>query len=150
MPHFLHQIENSSLIVDGNLEVRIEKIKQFYTYQNILEGVPSEEDNEEIVRRAIRSLQTFTGLDHVHAIKPVMIPIPLDIRMRCDRVIETLPKICCMIKVNHDRPYKDLNMDYSALGILWFQSQFAMPIDPIILLRIKEINFKKCLVSLNI
>ena len=142
MAHFLHKIANSALIVGGGIEVNITQIRQSLTYKSQLEGIPSPQDNLKIIEQAAQTLKSYTGLDEIFIIKPAMVPVPLDILMPYDQTKETLPKITCMIKVMHHQAWRDTEMDYSELGILWFQQEFAFPIDQEVLKQMADIPFK--------
>lgn len=72
-----------------------------------------------------------------------MVPIPEHNLMPYDRAKETLPKIICMVKVNHPKAFKDKGQYYSELGILWFQDDFAIPIAADVLRKMEELPFKE-------
>lgn len=143
MPHFLDNIPNRFLIMGDGIEVAITQMSQFITYKNIIEGVPGSEDNAKIMRLAPEKLKEFTWLDEIYIVDPIMVPVPAHISYSHDEMKETLPKITCMVKVNHQKAFRDYDMDYSQLGILWFQNEFAMPIDQAVLNQMANIPFKK-------
>jgi len=54
-----------------------------------------------------------------------------------------LPPISCIAELWYCFPVRNMEKDFSSLGLIWFQGDYAFPIDEEILGIIKQIPFSK-------
>jgi hypothetical protein len=52
-----------------------------------------------------------------------------------------IPHIACLARFGSADPARDPNQDYSALVLVWFQDEFALPIDPGVVERIRAVDW---------
>ena len=125
---------NDKIIVDGDLEVSISSLEQFSTYGNMLEGIPDQGYNEEIIYRV--------GLDKDFNEIFVIEPKQTKISYSSDNKY-TIPLVICKVTVQSNKNLKDASKDFSSLRIIWFQDDYAFPIDKEIIEKLKEIPYHK-------
>ncbi|MCL7763026.1 hypothetical protein MPF19_06315 [Polaribacter sp. Z014] len=121
--------KNKRLIVEGDKEVLIYSLDQEKTYR----GLKTEKPNKLINANILNSEKNRSGRG-TYLIDPPRIKIPFfKIYKR------TLPSVICRADVKFDGVID--NCDFSSLTIVWFQDDFAFPIENKILKKIKEIPY---------
>ncbi|KOY85240.1 hypothetical protein AD998_02895 [bacterium 336/3] len=133
---------NNHLIIDYDLEVRIRSIQQKYTYEGLLEGLPTKEMNKNRIQRFKQEAERFCGMSHIHLIEPIETPIHYNGTYPFGEPAQ-LPSIICIMEVGYYKAFRDMEKDYSRLGIIFFQNDFAFPIDSEILEKIKQIPYRQ-------
>jgi len=133
---------DNTLIIDGNLVVYIKRIMQTQTYDGLLEGLPTTRMNSRILSEVMEETKRFCGLTEVHLVEPVQTEIPYEGKYPFGSPA-ALPGIICIVQLHCYDTFKDKKMNYSALGLAWFQQHFAFPIEQEILDKIKDIPFRK-------
>ena len=95
---------------------------QFAVYADVLEGVPDRAINDGIIADALALAKRTHGLD------PVLItPRERPLGSRPSRV--SLPSICCVGRFRSPQPARDPSAERSEVCLVWFQDQFAFPIN---------------------
>lgn len=107
--------------------VRLVAIDQWGTYSGLLEGVPTKEMNERIVSRSLDQAKNRWNQ------KPYLIPpieTPIDLARKYPfGTPASIPGITCLAHFDCFDAVVDHKMDASALTLVWFQTDFAFPID---------------------
>lgn len=131
------------LTFKNNLEVSVESIEQRRTYSGWLMGLPTEESNEEMLDDLPEFAQQRYGNRKraIHLIKPIQKAIESE--GESERKPAMLPTITCIASLRSYYHVLDKDMDYSELILIWFQEEFAFPIDKEVLAKIKEIDWIK-------
>ena len=135
-------MKNTHVIIDRDLQVIIVEIKQFLTYGNLLEGIPNLRHNKIIIERTISEAKELFHLQKVHLIEPVLTPIEYQGRYPFGKT-ESLPRITCLAELKCSLAFKNKDMDFSGLGLVWFQDDYAFPIEKNINDTIKKIPYRK-------
>ncbi len=130
----------SDLIIDINKEVTIRKISQWQTYSGLLEGFPTIELNARILSDAKEYARNYCGLEEIYLIEPQQKIIEYEGKYPFGTP-SALPGITCIALLRYYKAVRDEKMDFSCLGIIWFQEDYAFPIDQNILDKIKIIPF---------
>ena len=125
---------SDKIIVDGNLEVYISSIEQFLTYANMIEGHPSQGYNEEVIYREGKDKR----FNEIFVIEPKQRQISY---LSEDNY--SIPLVTCRVTVQSNKNLKDASKDFSSLRIVWFQDDYAFPIDKEIIEKLKEIPYQK-------
>ena len=135
------------IITDGNLNVTITRIMQWRTYDGLLEGLPTIEMNNRHLTVAKEEAKKFCWQDEIYLIEPEQTPISYDEGKYGKYPFgkpASLPQVTCIAKIKClSTTFKDKTKDYSSLGIIWFQENYAFPIDKNVLEKIKEIPFRE-------
>lgn len=121
--------------------IHLIRIDQWETYGGLLEGVPTKELNERIINR------TIEGAKRQWHFAPYLIqPLETPIKMDRDYPFGTpasIPDIICVTKFDCFDTVQDKNMDASTLSIIWFQAEFAFPIDEKVQTQIQSIDWNQ-------
>ncbi|APX99913.1 hypothetical protein BWR22_06190 [Lacinutrix venerupis] len=135
-------MNNKRVIIDRDLEVIIVEIKQYHTYRNLLEGIPNSKLNKIILERTISDAKELFNLQNIHLIEPILTPIEYEGNYPFGNT-ESLPEITCLAELKCHSAFKNEEMDYSGLGLVWFQGNYAFPIEKAINDFIKTIPYRK-------
>tara|TARA_Y100000815_G_C12973061_1_gene361197 strand:+ start:92 stop:517 length:426 start_codon:yes stop_codon:yes gene_type:complete len=133
---------NSNLIIETNKNVTIKRIKQWHTYGGLLEGIPTDKLNERIINRTKKQAKEFSGMEEIYLIEPKQKPIDYDGKYPFGNPA-SLPGVTCIAELWHNDVFKNPDKMFSSLCIIWFQEDYAFPIEENILNSIKEIPFSK-------
>lgn len=124
--------------------VTLHTLHQSMTYSGWMEGVPWAELNDQKVEAAQR----------IRGAKPVLIPpvrrgylrTPGDMDGHMGfggRTPEWLPMVTCIGHFQDTQPARDPSKHLSILTVVWFQNEFAMPIEPGILEQLQAIDWEQ-------
>lgn len=133
---------NSYLIIENNKEVTIKRIKQWHTYGGLLEGIPTDKMNARIIERTKIDAKEFSRMEEIYLIEPKQEPIDYDGNYRFGNPA-ALPGVTCIAELWHNDVFRDTDKMFSSLCIIWFQEDYAFPIDEEIVKAIKKIPFSK-------
>jgi hypothetical protein len=135
---------NSDLIIETNKEVSIKSMIQWNTYSDISAGIPTDQFNEQIINWAKQSAKEFSRMEEIYLIEPKQTPIPDDEEFHFPFAKPaSLPRVTCVAKLWHDDVFRNTDKMFSSLCIIWFQEDYAFPIDQDILNKIKEVPFSE-------
>lgn len=121
------------ILVEHDRRVTVKSLYQWETYQNLACGIPTANLNAVIMNSDQEQAQKFFGRETVYLVEPYQEPITLDKRLidqyldRYSYLAESapgrLPAIACVASLSDPR-------ECTALTLLWYQSTYALPIDP--------------------
>jgi hypothetical protein len=133
-------MSNEDLIVENDRSVTIKILHQWHTYGFLLDGVPTRQRNADILADAQKCALRHCGQEEVYVVEAEQRPIELTWKHPFGEPA-MLPRVTCLALVRHSEPVRDASKHYSCLAIMWFQNEFAFPIDPAVLEKIKQIPF---------
>jgi hypothetical protein len=116
--------------------VRIDEIHQSHTYAFLFEGLPGRVMNSRVIERALKeSSEEWAQRHPAVVIPPVVRPLRPDDQNKWERenigVLERLPRIQCRASLHSSQPtVHSPGRDGSLLAIVWYQDEYAFPIDP--------------------
>ena len=114
-------------------DIVLEQLFQYHTYQGVQVGLPGSEDNKEIIDAAIRKAEEklWRG-GRPFLIEPVEreVQLPEATRRMYHYQPMELPAVACLAVFWSYPPARDRDEDYSYLKVVWFQGEFALPVDP--------------------
>jgi uncharacterized protein (TIGR02996 family) len=121
--------------------VRLEELRQWNIYSGLLEGPPMQEWNQRTIERIIEE-QRASHIGHL-LIQPeeklIETDNPLYNRVGTPAAI---PSVACVGSFNSS-PARDMTRHASGLTIIWFQDEFALPIDPAMREQLRAIDWEK-------
>ncbi len=117
------------LVIDENVKVEIIQLYQDFTYEGLIEGRPSKLVNGMVLRNKERRAKSILEIDEIFILN--------------QEKENELPHITCIALLKSNDVFKNSQLDFSCLGLIWFQNELALPIDNEILKQIKTIPFKK-------
>lgn len=162
MSIFSFDYEGRKVLIENGKEAYISSIHQTGTYNGCMCGYPNKNVNvhilesarkwaeklcggavylmppaEKPMKRETVSLEELLGL--VNGIE-IAEPAPLEVSSEPVPMIAFSAVMCCATLM-YDGVFRDTSKGYSFLHILWFQDDYAFPIDADILEKIKQIPF---------
>jgi hypothetical protein len=140
------------LRLSSGRSVTLSSLRQSRTYLGLVEGLPDTKSSEFFIRNALKKAEE----DSHPRSKPVLLPPPRRDYFRtpgdmaeakrgafADRNIEWLPLVTCVGEFESSSPARDPEMHASTLTVVWFQAEWAMPIDPAALEAIKKLDWDR-------
>lgn len=128
----------------------LRELRQWELYEGLLEGVPTSEMNR---RRLERIAAEYRG--KAYGSDPLLIQ-PSENLFEWSRdepypfgKPATLPEIVCVARFDSLEPARDPDKELSGLGVIWFQNEFAFPIDPVVLDRLMAIDWERYAVDMD-
>jgi uncharacterized protein (TIGR02996 family) len=111
--------------------VYLQALRQYEVYAGLLEGLSRTEMNRRHINRLLNEERTKSRGEEPYLIRPTETPIE-------HRRQEphpwgppaALPDVACVGYFHSFGPARDSSRDCSGLAIIWFQDEFAFPIDP--------------------
>ena len=128
----------TSLTIENGHTAYIKVLHQYATYAGLLEGLSTREMNREIIKDAVESAPDYTRQSAVYLIEPIEYPVEYDGVYPFGQPA-SIPPITCFMLLQCHQVFRDFDMHGSALTVVWFQENYAMPIDDLILEKIKQI-----------
>ena len=119
----------NKLTLTNNIEVEITKIYQMKTYDSLIEGIADKEFNDDLLIDIKQRAKRVFFNDAIHII---------DSRLNED---DDFSSFTVILELTSFQTFKDLDKDFSSLIVVFFQDQFAFPINDENLILIKEILF---------
>jgi hypothetical protein len=116
--------------------ITLKALDQRMTYAGLLEGTPTHETNDRSIEYALREAERYC----VDGTKPHLIPPPRRDYLRTPgdmqtiaaraphHVPEWLPVVRCIGSFEDVKTARDRDKDLSALVVVWFQDEYAPPI----------------------
>jgi hypothetical protein len=130
--------------------VRVQELRQWRFYEGLLEGLPTVEMNRRGLERILADERgKFYGADPL-VLPPKETPIAHDGPYRLG-VPASLPGIVCVARLDSPYAARDKSGDFffSGLGVIWFQSDFALPIESGILEQLQSIDWDRYAVDME-
>jgi hypothetical protein len=139
--------KTGEIVLTNGREIGLISLEQSFTYHGLIEGAPTERMNQEIIDVAVQEARNKQHSRNPYLIPPTQTPItfpgstqyPFGKPMR-------LPGILCVARFNSRNPVHD-HIDpilyYSQLSVIWFQEDFAFPIDKTVLEALRQIDWEK-------
>lgn len=117
--------------------VVLKGLYQTGTYSGLLEGLPTDKMNARILNSAKESARKVFHIQEVYLIEPEQ--KPLKTGWYPFGKPAALPKIECIAELWHYQPARNSGMDFSALVVIWYQENFALPIEAKVLEQLREL-----------
>jgi hypothetical protein len=133
-------VENTNRIkLLSGQTIFLKELCQTETYGGLLEGLPTREMNKRILERIHQKYSaSLSGLFMLQPIETLIQGIdsyPFG-------TPALIPSIQCVACFRALEPTRNKFFDYSELTIVWFQKNFALPIDPIVLQAIQSLDWE--------
>ena len=140
---------NYKITLKSERIISLEEIYQDLTYSSLLEGIPTRRLNKDIIKQTYKSVNDkIYSSAPIHIIKPTEEPLDLP-EDRLDYYKSkgedweplSMPKISCMANFISEAITE--NYMFSNLTIVWFQENWALPIEKTVLNKIIALDWNK-------
>ncbi len=133
-------------------EVRLMELRQSWTYEGMLEGLPTGRMNQ----RHLDSLLTERqGKPYPQGPVHMIVPTERPIQYCADTPYPfgtpaELPRVTCIGRFKSWAVAREEYCYYSGLVVIWFQDEFAFPIDPAVMEKLRAIDWERLAVDVEI
>jgi hypothetical protein len=134
-------MSNGSIKLRAGGEVRVTSLRQWSVYFGLLEGLPTREMNRHTIE-SILAEERQSG-EQPHLIEPVQTPIELPGGRRYPLGEPArLPGVACVASLVSTH-----GEGYAQVTVVWFQEEYAFPIDKAVMDQIVSLDWGKLAVS---
>jgi len=130
----------SDFVLQTKRWLALRELRQWNVYEGLLEGLPTAERNPAIVQRIVTD-ERNRG-DEPFLIPPLERPIPYEGRYPFGTP-SAIPSCVCIARFTSFQPARDTSRHASQLTVIWFQHEFAFPIDAGVREQIRAIEWEK-------
>lgn len=127
--------------------IRLLHLDQYLTYEGLPLGHPTRESNQEDLERLVERHTHPGGYGRPHLIEPAQEPLDPPASVPRHGTPATLPAITCIARFMSDVLPDDRENIASVLCVIWFQDDFAFPIDPLVMMELASIDWDACAVG---
>ena len=121
------------------------ELRQFLTYEGLLEGLPTMEGNQRHILALLNDKR-----NHAYGDAPYLLdPVEVAIKYKDDDSVypfgtsSPLPAVTCVARLESLSAATGQEGDGSGLVLIWFQANFAFPIDEEILRQVSELDWNR-------
>jgi hypothetical protein len=144
------------LTLKSGRTITLYALDQKMTYAGLIEGVPNADLNNDVIDGAIQEARS----DGYAEGRRYLIPPP-----RRDYIHkpgdasglpswpgppEFLPKVTCIASFKYALPVRDRDKHLSVLAVVWFQDDFALPIDQTVLAQLRLLDWDSLAVDIEL
>ena len=140
-PTYSQMVNRHKFQLNQGRTIYLTAINQWGTYGGLLEGVPTKEMNQRTIEYTKGEAKRLWDGDP-YVIEPTETPIELD-RDYPFGTPASIPSITCLALFRCLDSVRDETMHYSQLPVIWFQPEYAFPIDQCIMESILAIDWRK-------
>jgi uncharacterized protein (TIGR02996 family) len=124
----------------------LREFRQWSFYEGLMAGCPTSEDNRESLERLVQN-ERERGGDEPYLIQPVERPKPFPdghpLKGVSTESRGLFPAVACVGRFTSFDAARDPQRHASTLTVIWFQDEFAFPIEPAIREHIRAIDWEK-------
>lgn len=134
-------VKRTSFDLPSGRTIKLLAIDQYYTYEGLLLGVPTWEMNQDMMDRLIARYVHPAEYGVPLLLEPDQQPIEVSESRQVLGTPARLPSVTCIARFDSDG---QLGTDdiWSVLRVIWFQEDFAFPIEDRALRQIAEIDWE--------
>jgi len=122
----------------------LRELRQYLTYEGLLEGLPTAERNKQQIEQVVAKHRDKPYAGEPYLIRPSETPIDYnrDGRSYPFGTPASLPAVTCIGRFDSLKPARNQSSDLSGLVVIWFQSEFAFPIDSAVVAKLLAIDWE--------
>jgi len=132
---------DTEFILASGRKIGLLAIDQYYTYEGLLLGVPTLEMNQDTMDRLVARYANPADYGVPLLLEPEQQLLDLPGRRHVLGTPATLPSVTCIARFNSDGQ-QGTDDHWSVLRVIWYQGDFAFPIDDRALQQIAEIDWE--------
>lgn len=114
-------------------------IHQWYTYEGLIEGLPHDRLNENILKTIHQDAGPLTRIYNCYVLPPQQTPFDIGRDYSFGKLLR-LPEITCAIGLQYRKPFKPEN-DFSELTLILYKDSFNLPFETEILNKIADLTW---------
>ena len=121
--------------------IELRHLVQYLTYGGLLMGFPSREMNRQTIEQLMTRHAPPGGDEAAYLVTPAETPFELPEGAHEHGTPARLPTVTCVARFLSDRLQRRPHEIWSALTVIWFQDEFAFPIDPLVQIEIASLDW---------
>jgi len=135
-------LNDTDFTIASGRTIRLLALDQYFTYEGLLLGVPTREMNQEMIDQLIAGYVHPAEYGVPLLLEPEQQPLEVPPNQLPHGTPATLPSVTCIARFISDA---QLGTDaiWSVLRVIWFQEEFAFPIDDRALQQITAIDWER-------
>ena len=127
------------IILDSGIQIVLYELVQNLTYEGLIEGIPTKEMNARHIEFFIK--KHSSSVKQPYLIEPVESPINIGRDYPLGEPAK-IPEITCVASFESNYTEQQESILYRSIAkIIWFQEEFALPIERSIIDQIKSIDW---------
>lgn len=134
------QIDSQRLELRSGRSVFLREFRQWNFYEGLMAGVPTSEDNRDGLA-ALVSAERERRNEEPYLVPPTERPVKRPDRDWDTETRGVFPTVACVARLLSFVAARDANRDGSELVVIWFQHEWAFPIDPGVREHIRAIDW---------
>lgn len=127
-----------NITLDSGIEIILCEFEQSLTYEGLIEGLPTQEMNTKHIRNVIKWHSTSS--QNPHLIEPVESIIDIGERYPFGTPAK-IPRVTCVARFQSRYTKQEPILYRSTAKVIWFQEEFALPIEKAVLVQIRSIDW---------
>jgi hypothetical protein len=141
---------NGELDLPSGRRLYLRELRQYLTYEGLLEGLPTAEGNKQKLARLVAEFKNRPYAGQPYLIRPRETLLDYDSPEPYPfGAPSALPAITCIGRFDSLLPARDRHSDLSGLIVIWFQEEFAFPIDSGVLAEMLAIDWESHAADMN-
>jgi hypothetical protein len=129
------------IVLGNGRKIEMRSLMQNGTYEGMLEGIPIRKWNDRLIQEAVvHASKLPSDNSAVHLIEPPRKALESPATW-AGQPTECLPSIRCVAWFRSFSAAPNPNADFSELTLVWFQGEFALPIDSSVLQSIQNLDW---------
>src|SRR4051794_8811105 len=118
------------IVLPSGRWLHLQELRQYHTHEGLLEGLPTAEWNRQRLEHLVGEYRDAPYPGDPYLVRPAETPIEYRDGQRYPfGTPSALPDVTCIGRFTSHEPARDKAAEYSGLVVIWFQKEFAMPID---------------------
>jgi hypothetical protein len=135
---------HGGIVLSTGRRISLCELRQYSTNEGSMEGYPTSKHNKEQVEELVREHHGKPYPVAPYLIPPVEEPVKLrEGEHHPYGAPMLLPRITCIGRFFSLDPIPRRVGDYSGLVVIWFQNEFAFPLDPVVLSQMLLIDWDR-------
>jgi hypothetical protein len=123
--------------------IYMHSLQQSQIYAGLLEGLPTRQMNRRIIDNALAEERKKTWAGEPYLVPPPEVPIEYPHGKYPFGEPASLPPVLCVAYFVSLAAAMNENCDASCPNLIWFQGDFAFPIDPAVLNHIRSLDWER-------
>ncbi len=136
-----------NITLNSGIDIKLYALLQKLTYEGLIEGVPTKRMNSSLINNMLNKHRYHDTLPYL--IEPTETPLDLG-RDYPFGDPASIPGIVCIARFESDYTSKEPILFRTTAKVVWFQSDFALPIESSCLDQIKAIDWPQIAVEYGV
>ena len=130
-----------SITLKSGIIISLVRLNQYRTYEGLIEGIPTKEMNDRLIDAALEAAKE-PNRRNAKLLPPIYRKIELSRPYPFGDPV-SLPRVTCIGRWQSPFGQRGAFDGWGEMTLVWYQDDFALPIDPTIITAISELNWER-------